>query len=38
MKIEIDLIGEKLQFLTNRPILNEGEVKFIQIKQDKNIN
>ena len=31
---EIDLIGEKKPFLTNAPFLNEGKVKFLQIKQD----
>ena len=30
----IDLIGEKYPFLTNTPFLNEGKVKFPQIKQD----
>ena len=31
---EVDLIGEKQPFLTNIPFLNEGKVKFLQIKQD----
>ena len=34
MTTEIDLIGEKQSFLTNIPFLNEGKVKFLQIKQD----
>ena len=34
MTTEIDLIGEKQPFLTNRPLLNEGKVKFLQIKQN----
>ena len=33
---EIDLIGEKQPFLTNTPFLNDGKVKFLQIKQDTN--
>ena len=37
MITEIDLIVEKKSFLTNTPFLNEGKVKFLQIKQDKNI-
>ena len=31
---KIDLIGEKQPFLTNTPFLNEGKVKFLQIKQN----
>ena len=31
---EIDPIGEKLPFLTKKPFLNKGKVKFLQIKQD----
>ena len=31
---EIDLIGEKQPFLSNTRFLNEGKVKFLQIKQD----
>ena len=34
MTTEIDLIGEKLSLLTNTPFVNEGKVKFLQIKQD----
>ena len=34
MITETDLIGDKKPFPTNRPFLNEGEVKFLQIKQD----
>ena len=34
MKTEIDPIEEKEQFLANTPLLNEGKVKFLQIKQD----
>ena len=34
MTTEIDLIGEKKPFLTNTSFLNEGKVKFLQIKQD----
>ena len=30
----IDLIGEKQSFLENTPFLNEGKVKFLQIRQD----
>ena len=33
MKTEIDPIEEKEQFLANTPLLNEGKVKFLQIKQ-----
>ena len=29
---EIDLVGEKKPFLTNTLILNEGKIKFLQIK------
>ena len=34
MTTDIDLIGEKETFLTNTPFLNEGKVKFLQIKQN----
>ena len=34
MTAEINLIGEKEPLLTNTPFLNEGKVKFLQIKQD----
>ena len=34
MTTKINIIGEKQPFLTNTPFLNEGEVKFLQIKQD----
>ena len=34
MTADIDLIGEKETFLTNTPFLNEGKVKFLQIKQN----
>ena len=34
MKAEIDIIGEKQPFLTNKPFLNEVKVKFLQIKQE----
>ena len=34
MNTEIDIIGEKQPFLTNKPFLNEVNVKFLQIKQD----
>ena len=34
MTADIDLIGEKEPFLTNTPFLNEGKVKFLQIKQN----
>ena len=33
MTTEIHLIGEKQPLLTNTPFLNEGKVKFLQIKQ-----
>ena len=32
--VEIDLIGEEQQFLTNTHFLSEGNVNFLQIKQD----
>ena len=31
---ETNLVGEKKQCLTNTPLLSEGKVKFLQIKQD----
>ena len=32
--VEIDLIGEEQQFLTNTHFLSESNVNFLQIKQD----
>ena len=34
MTTEIDLVREKLPFVTNTYFLNKGNVKFVQIKQD----
>ena len=32
MTTEIDLTGKKITILTNTPFLNEGKVKFLEIK------
>ena len=34
MATDIDLIAEKQPFLTKTPFLNEGKLKFPQMKQD----
>ena len=34
MKTEMDFVREKQLFLKNKPFLNKGKVKSLQIKQD----